>query len=142
MKNILYNYMSTKFKKAKLKKTVILEPKDLHVNYRDKIVYNLKKNLEGKCIPREGYIKKNSIEVISISVGKLDSSDFSGNVMFDVVFTCEITIPIQDIVLSCLVRQKNKIGLTASPLTTNAYMENIPYTILILKKIRIQWHIT
>lgn len=123
------------FKQAKLKRRIVLRPYELDKSYNSKIMDILNKNYEGKCIPRVGYVKKHSIFIESKSIGKIDSSDFTGNVNFDIIFTCEITFPIKDTIFDCQVIQKNKIGLTAKPLSTMAYVEELPYIILLPKEI-------
>ncbi len=123
------------FKPAKLKRRIILKPYELNKNYEQKIINNVIKNYDGKCVARVGYIKKGSIQIESKSIGKLDSSDFTGNIRYDVIFRCEITIPCTDTILYGQVIQKNKIGLTAKPVSIQAYVEELPYVLLIPKEI-------
>jgi hypothetical protein len=77
---------------------------------------NLKQTLEtvitgmvcGKCIV-EGYVKPNSVKVITFSSGLVKGD----NIIFDVVFNCDICYPVSGMNLNCVAKHITKAGITA-----------------------------
>ena len=69
---------------------------------------NILKKKEGICI-KEGYIKPNSINLMSYSCGEL----YSNNVQFQVIYECLLTNPVESMELNCIVRSITKIGIRA-----------------------------
>jgi len=92
---------------------------------------NIKENLEkiiiqeveGKCIA-EGYIKKDSVEIVTYSSGVLKDN----YAIFDVVFTCKICLPVEGMLIDCLAKNITKAGIRAE---TNE--EISPVTIFIAR---------
>lgn len=79
---------------------------NLNSNIDNLLENNIKKNIEGKCI-NEGYVKVNSVKLISYSCGEL----FSNYTIFDVVFECLISLPSESMILECVINSKTKIGI-------------------------------
>ena len=77
---------------------------------------NLKQTLEqilisnyaNKCMV-EGYVKGNSIKVLSYSSGKVDNN----NIIFEVAFECKICNPVEGMVIDCSVKNITKAGIKA-----------------------------
>jgi DNA-directed RNA polymerase subunit E'/Rpb7 len=91
-----------------LTRKVVLTFNLLGNNIKENLKISLKKDLEGKC-SSEGYIKNNSINIISYSAGVLSSE----NVVFDVVFDCLICKPVEGMVFNCVARNITKAGIRA-----------------------------
>ena len=66
-------------------------------------------HFEGKCVV-EGFIKPLSSKIISHSSGIVNMGI---NILFDVVFECEVCYPVEGTILSCIVKTNTKAGLTA-----------------------------
>ena len=64
--------------------------------------------IEGKCIV-EGYIKPNTIEIITFSSGLVTGSC----VMFVVVFQCYVCSPVEGMHIQCVAKHINKAGIRA-----------------------------
>jgi len=64
--------------------------------------------VEGKCIV-EGYIKPNTVEIITFSSGLVNGSI----VVFDVVFQCYVCSPVEGMHISCIAKHINKAGIRA-----------------------------
>jgi hypothetical protein len=64
--------------------------------------------VEGKCIV-EGFVKPNSVKVLTYSSGLLKGS----NVVFDVMFTCDICHPVAGTILNCVAKEITKGGIRA-----------------------------
>jgi len=77
-------------------------------NVKENIKNMLKDELEGIC-SKEGYIKKNSINIITYSAGVVESE----NVVFDVIFDCLICKPVEGMTFNCIVNNITKAGIRA-----------------------------
>ena len=64
------------------------------------------RNIEGKC-RKEGYIRPNSMQVVSYSTGLLHAD----NVLFDVVFSCDVCYPCEEMIIKCKIVNITKIGI-------------------------------
>ena len=62
--------------------------------------------LEGKCT-KEGFVRAGSIGVVAHSCGLLKQE----NVIFTVTFECDVTLPVQGQILSCVVVNNTHAGL-------------------------------
>ena len=64
--------------------------------------------IDGKCI-NEGYIKPNSIQIISYSNGVVNNT----NIRFDVVIECKVCSPVEGAIINCVVKNITKAGIKA-----------------------------
>jgi len=69
---------------------------------------NLKEQLEGKCI-NEGFIRPNSLSIITYSSGIIKEND----VIFDVVFDCLACRPVEGMKMTCIIKNITKAGIRA-----------------------------
>ena len=77
-------------------------------NFDSILLDNLKEQLEGKC-STEGYIKPNSINIITYSSGIIREN----NVIFEVAFECLACRPVEGMRISCIIRNITKAGIRA-----------------------------
>ena len=76
---------------------------------KDKLEKKLRATIEGKCIS-EGYIKPNSIKVLTYSSGKI----YDGNkIHFETTFECSICLPVEGMVMNCVAKNITKAGIRA-----------------------------
>jgi len=68
----------------------------------------ISKMISGKCI-REGYVKPDSIRVITYTIGKLQGDQ----VVFDVVFSCSVCFPVAGMNFNCVAKNITKAGIRA-----------------------------
>lgn len=92
--------------KNMLQREVILPFNVISSNMKQNILNELKTNLEGKC-STEGYIKNDSIQIVSYSAGSLSSS----NASFHVNFECFVCKPVVGMQIKCLVENSTKAGI-------------------------------
>ena len=78
-------------------------------NIQEHIKNKLVTNLEGKC-SKEGYIKKNSVRVLSYSAGVVQAN----NIIFDVSFECLICNPCEGQKIKVVVDNITKAGIKAN----------------------------
>ena len=77
-------------------------------NIKETLEKALAFQVEGKCIV-EGYIKPNSIEIMTFSSGLVMGSI----VMFEVVFQCYVCSPVEGTNIHCIAKHINKAGIRA-----------------------------
>ena len=77
------------YKLTKLKENIHLSPKDINKNINEIVLNKLKNKIEGKCI-KDGFIRKNSITILSRSLGNMNNSNFESGVHYAVVYSAEV----------------------------------------------------
>jgi len=108
---------------------VVLEPNQINNNIESHLENVIKNKFGNKCI-RDGYINRNSIKVISRSIGKINTSHLNGSISYIVTYSADICNPLENTKLVVTVINKNKLGLLA----TNGTLErNGPLSIVIPK---------
>lgn len=70
-------------------------------------------NFEGKCVV-EGYVKTNSSKIIRYSSGVIERGS---NIVFEVVFECDICFPVEGMLVTCVVKNSVKAGIRAESAT-------------------------
>ena len=89
-----------------INKNICLPMKLVGKNIMEIIEKYLIENFEGKCIV-EGYVKQKSIQIINYSSGIVDGD----NIIFSVVFQCDIYFPVANMKISCVVKNVTKAGI-------------------------------
>lgn len=92
---------------------------------------NLKRNLEkviqydneGKCTP-EGFIKPNSVKIISYSSGNIQNE----YVIFQVVYECMVCYPVEGMLIESVVKTITKAGIHAEVIEEDG---NMPVTVFV-----------
>ena len=64
--------------------------------------------VEGRCIV-EGYVKPQSVRVITYTSGLIKGSD----IIFDVVFECAVCFPVSGMLFNCIAKNITKAGIRA-----------------------------
>ena len=77
-------------------------------NIQDKIKENLERALYDKC-SKEGYVKTNSIKILSYSSGLM----IENNVEFSVMFECLICHPVEGQIIKCQAKNITRAGIRA-----------------------------
>lgn len=67
---------------------------------------------EGKCIV-EGFVKRDSVKILTFSSGIVKAS----NVIFEVVFECQICCPVENMLIDCVAKNITKAGIRADSST-------------------------
>jgi DNA-directed RNA polymerase subunit E'/Rpb7 len=95
------------YKNVVLNEYIYLRPVDLNFKIDDIILSKLKMKVEGKCI-KAGYIMKDTINIKSRSLGKINNASFDGMTTFNVIFTCDICNPVIGQIIQCKVGNIDK----------------------------------
>ena len=77
-------------------------------NIKENIEEFLSLQIEGKCID-EGYIRPNSIKIVSYSAGVV----IGNNVIFDILFECLVCRPVEGMRFRAIVKNVTKAGIRA-----------------------------
>jgi 23S rRNA U2552 (ribose-2'-O)-methylase RlmE/FtsJ len=107
--------------------TINVPPNMLHKGLYDELEKKVKKRFEGTCVPKIGYIKKGSVQIIKKQNGRSEGAHFTGNVTFKLQVRCSAAHPVVGQIIPCMVTGKNEIGI----LTTNYQLP--AYTMLIVR---------
>jgi len=96
------------WKNIAISKRVHLAMRFVDKNIQKVLSSIIKKEVEGKCLAH-GYVKRNSVTIVSYSAGLLKA----GDVAFDVVFTCDVCLPMHGQPLTCIVKSRSAVGIRA-----------------------------
>lgn len=113
-------FKTTQFKKRKdkfqsvysrclLTRKIVLPITFIGKNLDDVIENYIQNNYEGKCVV-EGYVKPNSSKIIRYSSGVIKRGN---NVVFEVVFECDVCLPVEGMLITCSVKNVVKAGIRA-----------------------------
>jgi len=103
------NKVQSVYSRCLITRKVILPITTIGNNLKENIEENIKHNYEGTCVV-EGYVKYNSSKIISYSSGIIQRGN---NVLFEVVFECDICLPVEGMIISCVAKNITKAGIRA-----------------------------
>lgn len=105
-----YRQKETKgvYSPCQITKNIILPFTGIGKNLLQTLENTITKMVGGKCIV-EGYVKPGSIRVITFSSGMVKGE----NILFDVVFNCEVCYPVAGMNLNCIAKNITKAGIRA-----------------------------
>ncbi len=91
-----------------IEKRITLNFTEVDKNLKDTLKKKLASKIEEKC-SIEGYIKKDSVNIITYSSGVLNGN----NIYFDIVYECLVCNPVEGMIISCIVKDITKAGIRA-----------------------------
>jgi|TARA_B000000475_G_scaffold115153_1_gene93253 DNA-directed RNA polymerase subunit E'/Rpb7 len=94
--------------KSILVRKIYVEFKHVDNYLKEHILARLKEEMEGKCV-KEGYIKRNSVNIVTHSSGVVQGNKLS----FDVSFECLVCHPVENMKIKCLVKNVTRAGIRA-----------------------------
>jgi len=111
-----FNYKSKKqlpdtnniYNTSLITRNVSLDISTIGNNIKETLKKAISMQIEGKCIVN-GYIKPNSVDVMTFSSGVVKGSSVS----FDVVIQCDVCLPVQGMNIKCIAKHINKAGIRA-----------------------------
>ncbi len=95
------------YSRCLLTRKIVLPITTIGKNLKENIEENIKFTLEGKCVV-EGFIKPNSSQIITHSSGLIERGN---NVMFEVVFECDVCFPVEGMIIPCVAKNITKAGI-------------------------------
>jgi len=108
-----------------LTQKTVLKYDEVNLELFEILEAKIKKLNEGKCI-KEGYVKNNSVKLLTYSSGEL----FDNKILFECVFECLITNPVESTLIHCIAKSITKVGVRAELIVDD---ENSPYVIFIAR---------
>ena len=105
-----YRQKETKsvYSPCQITKNIVLPITAIGKNLLQTLETTITKMVGGRCIV-EGYVKPETIRVITFSSGVVKGE----NVVFDVVFNCEVCYPVAGMNLNCIAKNITKAGIRA-----------------------------
>lgn len=97
------------FAKALITQNIRLNINNIGSNLKETIEKKIKSDIEGKCT-KEGYIKSNSVKIISYSSGKILEGYL---VSFEVSLEALICLPVEGMLIECTASSITKAGIKA-----------------------------
>jgi DNA-directed RNA polymerase subunit E'/Rpb7 len=101
------------YSRCLLTRKIVLPITTIGKNLKETIEENVKHTYEGKCVV-EGYIKQNSSKIITYSSGVIERGN---NIIFEVVFECDVCFPVEGMIVSCVAKNITKAGIRAESST-------------------------
>ena len=124
--NIISDLDLNLYNEILLKESILISPDNFNNNINKFIEENLKNKIEEKCIA-EGYVKKDSINIIKKSIGSIKGNQFNGYINYDLLYTALVCSPKNGTIIKCKVKLvNNKLGLLGN---------NGPLTIIVGKQL-------
>ena len=96
------------YMKTLITKRLILSVIYVNKNLKETLENIIKSEIEGKCTI-EGYIKPGSSKIITYSSGSVTGA----NIMFEVVFECLASFPVEGMIIDCIAKNITKAGIRA-----------------------------
>jgi DNA-directed RNA polymerase subunit E'/Rpb7 len=103
------NKSQTIYSRCLLTRKVVLPITYIGKNIDEVMEEYIQNTFEGKCVV-EGFVKPNSSKIIRYSSGIIERGS---NVVFELVFECDICFPVEGMLISCVVKNTVKAGIRA-----------------------------
>jgi DNA-directed RNA polymerase subunit E'/Rpb7 len=100
--------IKTVYSPCQITKSILLPITAIGKNLQQTLEQTIAKMVGGKCIV-EGYVKPGSIKVLTFSSGIIKGE----NILFEVVFNCEVCYPVSGMNLNCIAKNITKAGIRA-----------------------------
>jgi DNA-directed RNA polymerase subunit E'/Rpb7 len=97
------------FARGLINDSVILDINNIGENLKETLEIKIKHKLEGKCC-KEGYIKENSVKILTYSSGVIKSGCY---IEFEIVLEALICLPVEGMLLECTAESITKAGIKA-----------------------------
>lgn len=101
------------YSKCLLTKKVVLPITEIGKDLHQVLEAYIKNHYEGKCVA-EGFVKTDSTKIIRHSSGVIERGS---NIVFEVVFECQICFPVEGMLIECIVKNTVKAGIRAESKT-------------------------
>ena len=93
-------------------KEIHINPNDIRSTIGNAIDTKVKKDIEGMCC-EDGYVIKDSIQIIERSMGKIMNVNNQSKIMYNIKYTSSIISPAKGVKLDCYINSVTKMGAVA-----------------------------
>ena len=111
------------YKNSVINQQVYISIMNVNKNIKETLRNTIARNIEGKCIS-EGYVKPDSVQIITYSSGVIKGSD----ILFEIVLECKVCCPVEGMHIICVAKNITKAGIRAE-----LNEENSPVVIFIAR---------
>lgn len=94
------------YSRCLITRNILLPIVSVGKNIKETIEKNIVFNYEGKCLV-EGFVKPGSTNIVTHSSGIIQST----NILFTVVFECQVCFPVEGTLISCIAKNITKAGI-------------------------------
>ena len=101
--------MDNLFVRTVINKSISLDPKYMNEQINDHLLKKLKEKFEGKCL-KHGYVQPGSTKILKRSIGSIMTSQFNGNMLYNIRFSVDLCNPMEGAVIPAQVKNINKMG--------------------------------
>jgi DNA-directed RNA polymerase subunit E'/Rpb7 len=106
------------FRTLTLEHTIRLTPNELNdKDINSVITYYLKRDVGDKCT-KEGYVKKDSINILQRTIGKINTRFLDGSINYKVIYSADICCPRVGDIYEATFIEINKSGILAEKVGT------------------------
>ena len=106
------------FNTQRLKKTIRVKPHETNDRDINSILTQKLMGTVGNKCSKEGYIKKNSIQILNRSIGMINSRFLDGSINYVIEYSAEVCNPRPGDILKVEFVEKNKAGILAQKIGT------------------------
>ena len=100
------DYVSTQL----LTTSINIQPDKIQGDINQLILHTMKQRYEGVC-NKDGYIKKDSIELVERSIGEIKTIDSQSFVVYNITYRADVLSPAQGVKLDIIVDSITKMGV-------------------------------
>ena len=102
------DYISTQL----LTTSINIEVKNIRGDINELLYKSLKQKYEGVC-NKDGYVQKDSLEIVNRSVGEVKTINNTGYIIYNITYKANIYSPLRGTKLNVCVNSKTKMGIIA-----------------------------
>lgn len=95
-----------------IKKKLLMNFNEIDKDINTTLLNKIKNKYENKCI-EEGFIKKDTIEILERSNGYINQTNLLNNIVFNILFKCKMCNPKKNMICKCKIVEVIKPGFIA-----------------------------
>ena len=121
------------FYKNTVQDKIYIHPRNLCQDLDGEITRAIEAKVGGIC-NKDGYVRKNSVNLLKRSIGLVSNETTNGFVSFDVLYSIDVCNPKNGDIFECVVRLQNKVGFELEPIIKDKSDKQNPLIILVMKE--------
>lgn len=124
------NYVSTQL----LTTSINIQPDKIQGDVNQLILHTMKQRYEGVC-NKDGYIKKDSIELVERSIGEIKTIDSQSFVVYNITYRADVLSPAKGVQLDIIVDSITKMGVVGFiQLAEDDTIKESPFIVIVPKE--------
>lgn len=124
------DYVSTQL----LTTSINIQPDKIQGDINQLILHTMKQRYEGVC-NKDGYIKKDSIELVERSIGEIKTIDSQSFVVYNITYRADVLSPAKDVKLDIIVDSITKMGVVGFiQLAEDDTIKESPFIVIVPKE--------